>query len=71
MTPEAARAAIDAARAHVARARADWDRLHRVDGGAGTSAAGVYRDRLAFAEQAARLAELAAARLGVTVEGAR
>ena len=68
MTPEAALAAIDAARAQVARARADWDRLHRIDGGAVTRAACVYRDRLAYTEQAVRLAELAASRLGIAIE---
>ncbi len=61
MTPEAARAAIDAARAHVARARADWDRIHRIDGGIGTSAAGVARDRLAVAERDLRGLEAIAA----------
>jgi hypothetical protein len=70
MTPEAARAAIDAARAQVARAVIEMERTHRVDG-VGTRMSGVARDRLAVAERAQALAELTARRVGLTVGGAR
>ena len=67
MIPEAALAAIDAARAQVARAVAEMERTHRVDG-VGTRMSGVARDRLAVAERAQALAELTALRVGLTME---
>ena len=70
MTPREALAAIEVARGQVLRAVAEMERTHRVDG-VGTRMSGVARDRLAVAERAQALAELAALRLGVTVGGAR